>query len=769
MRHQQRHLYSILVLVSYTAIYLLLNDITLGVLTSSYLAGSRGDPAIYLWATEHTIHSLNTFHLNLYDSNIFYPYGKALAYSDNYILPALISYIALQLTNALPLAMNIPLILAAVLNGFFTYQLSLKCTRSLKAAYLAGLCFMLLPYFTFHAGHPQLQYAFFFPAIVLAVLTYCEKRTLLSATAIGLCVFLSFLCAVYYSLYCYLLVCVLFLTYFILRPKSLDFRFFTTLFIANIPWLILTFIAAQPYLEVRSAFGPQHISLAKNYSATLLSYLSAPTRNYAWGGLTSGFTHYESYLFPGSLILILCAFEVVRYLRKASKAPTSRLDFLFRLLLPILFSLLLVTELILFPGFFLTRLHLRWAVALPFWILLLIAFYALMRAQKDTANPTSPQLNSRDKELALFFVLLIFLFSSLGIIGTHSDKVWHPELYYHLYHYLPGFNAMRATSRIGLIADLLLIILASSGIAYFDYRFRKSHRIFAHGGYACILFLSLFELQTAHAKRTGEPHIPQIYEYLHSMEDKSPAISLPFHSPLKDSLLYTRSQTDYMRWHQLDEERNIVNGFSGKMPAYHQHLGVQLEHFPDKRSLNSLSQIVGLKYIVVSKKYWHSDARRMRLKKLIKPYTDQLNFLHHEVDGTLLELKPKFYLTEAPHPELLLPADTKHPRTLRFLLTATDKQPSTQTQPSRPQSLEISVTTGAIFDDSFFGLRTKLVQYSKEQIAVNINSKKHFELHIPPSRNAVKAHRIPFDISGIPARYELTLSDIELLDEKSAS
>ena len=289
-------------------------------INSEFWGGDRMDGGLYVYLTRHNIDHALTLPSSGFSLPILYPYGSALAYSDNYLLPSFVAKIYLLLTANFLLSYNLMLLTAIVLNGYVTFRTGLTLGISRLSSWWAGFAFMSLPFLTMHIMHGQLQWALFLPMAVLCSYEFCKTRSGRAAAGIGLSVVGAFLSSVYIALFAALLSLTILLSYALLEWRSIKSLDIARLIAWNSPSLALLAVLVRPYIAVSKAFGFRPMVELRRLSLSPLSYFSAPPENYLWGTLTSGLSHFEGHLFPGLLVLTLALLSLVSAVRRCGDA-----------------------------------------------------------------------------------------------------------------------------------------------------------------------------------------------------------------------------------------------------------------------------------------------------------------------------------------------------------------------------------------------------------------------------------------------------------------
>lgn len=643
-------------------------------LDEGFLGGIRSDPAAYIYYFIHNINRVITWPSAGYDGNYFYPFGNSLSFSDNFILPALIGKLIYLVFGNYSLAYNTVMVLAPVTSGYLTFCLLRYISGKFFPSFVGGFAFMCLPFIYGHLGHPQLQFSFGIPAIIFASLVFAEKRTLLSATAMGFIIFIQFFSTVYYSLISYLLAALVLFGYSLMRFKTISRRDIFVLIGMNIPWMVLILFAVKPYLAVRDAFDPWSIDLVTHFSATIKSYAAMSTKHKVWGFLNWPFAPNGSFLSVG---LIVTTF----FLLQAAKTG---------LLIPLLsaFSLLILGE-------FVTDHTLKsYFVSSTLWIFLIIIMIKMYSVRSEGKK----DLSIKEYSLLFLFVFTFFFFASFGIIS----KSTHAELYYYLYSYLPGYNGLRAAYRFGIVAGFMMILLFSLNLSRLRFTFA-----------ALVLAGVALEFKTRPYMPSVDTAKPKIYKKLDEIQTKGAVVSLPFGSPF-NGLDYSRRHTAYMLW-TLESGRPMVSGWSSKLPAYYQFKGRFIDKFPSQISLNTLGQLVGVRYVLLNRQFI-ADFNVKRFLEELSVAGDQVKILHKTRRGSfLIEINPEVRLHELNTKELYLPPANKR----RLTFDIRSDSPST------------------------------ITMYTPEPNKIEINGDyKTVTLEIPKSKHLIRPHKLKFEIGN---------------------
>jgi hypothetical protein len=162
---------------------------TLPVWPSEYgrsLPGDSGDALLNLWILEWAGHHLFSGWEELWNTSIFWPHDRTLAYSESMLPVAAVHRVLSALLGSGVLAFNVIYVAAWTLSGWITYLLAKRLSRSTAGALVAGLVYTVATPRLAHYGHFQLAMGFLVPLVLLLVLRFFEAPSLGRGAALGL-------------------------------------------------------------------------------------------------------------------------------------------------------------------------------------------------------------------------------------------------------------------------------------------------------------------------------------------------------------------------------------------------------------------------------------------------------------------------------------------------------------------------------------------------------------------------------------------------------
>jgi hypothetical protein len=267
------------------------------------------DPDVHtmIWTLAWDVHALVGQPLAVFDANIFHPYARTLAFSENLIGSAPVAAPVLWITGNPVLAMNAVALVSCVLCGVGVFVLGRRLGLSPAAAVLAGVIFAFSPARFLRFPQIHLTTIQWIPFALACLIAYLDR-----GRARDLRLFLAFftLQALTSGHGAVFLVCAvaLLLVYRLGTGTPLALR--QRLRDAGVPGVLLLIPAAllvPPYLSVQRELGLRR-SLV-NWETAPASFLASPTHVHAWlldhaiGPSINASA--SAFLFPGYLPVLL--------------------------------------------------------------------------------------------------------------------------------------------------------------------------------------------------------------------------------------------------------------------------------------------------------------------------------------------------------------------------------------------------------------------------------------------------------------------------------
>jgi hypothetical protein len=161
-------------LASYVALTFLLTY-PLALRPGTTIVGSDADTDLFMWTLAWDTHAFTHQPLAIFDANIYHPYPRTLAYSENLIGSALLAAPVLWLTENPVLALNAVSLASVLLCGLGAHLLGRRLGMSHSGAFICGLVFAFAPSRLFRISQLHLTAAQWIPFALAALHAYLEK------------------------------------------------------------------------------------------------------------------------------------------------------------------------------------------------------------------------------------------------------------------------------------------------------------------------------------------------------------------------------------------------------------------------------------------------------------------------------------------------------------------------------------------------------------------------------------------------------------------
>ena len=621
--------------ICFFAIACILRFAVLPVIDSAFLGGVQGDAGLYVWLIKSNLRDL--FRLEWFSTTAFYPYLLSLGWSDNYILPALLVAPLLAIGISLPFAYNLLHIGALAMGGLAVFVLLTHLTNFPRHAFFAGVAFMALGVFTAHLGHPQLQWAFFLPLLLVGVSRMIHERSFASGALTGLFFSAALGTTAYYAVFGAVLCGAFILAVFLLRPsRLLDLRYVRSI-LGGVVGLLPAIPLLVPYFKVKGVFGGREIYEAHYFSASPISYFSASSFSwlYSW---TSSLSHAEAQLFPG-LLLLIAPFLALR--RLWDVPPLRRL---------LTCCAGLIVTLLIVSLFAKSSPGLRVLMALFSWGALVSFSAVVFRLGRLEESRGFHVMTNRGLIAVFSWVLLLFFLISLGPLGNPEKGHLALGVYQLFYWVFPGFDAVRAIGRAGIVTSLMMVLLYALYLTHYV----RNTRVFI-----LLSAIIVFENIPRHFPIEKLTDKPKILSQLEAIPDsRDAAVVLPLATQFDEYRRvsrwseYANLNIEAMLW-GFDSGRFFVNGYSGQRSKVMRELPYSLSGFPDDRAMRALARIGGLRYVVVrGAKYPNFD--KEAFNTALRANSKHIRVLAVQDSDYLLEFSPMSALKDGV--EVLVPS-----------------------------------------------------------------------------------------------------------------
>jgi hypothetical protein len=606
---------------------------------SARILGDPGDPLLNTWILGWNIdHFIDGELTGLFHGNIFYPHTNTLAYSEHLLGPSLVGTPLMAFTGNPILTYNVLFLSGLAFSAFAMYLLAFHLVGDRIPAFVAGLVFGFFPFHFAHIGHIQLQMAFGLPLSLLFLHRYFESRKGHFLALFGSLVILQFLSCGYYGMF--LLVCVVVVT-----AGEICFRRIRLSQVA-VDALVLAFAGCLllplflPYLTVKKEMGfVRTLSENISFSATLTSYLAAPSKNVVWGLITQRFVRPEAELFFGAVPLSLAfigllggtglfslfgTWRPLSVFRKTMLWGVGAASLIYLMASVTLFLTAVGTHFSLFGhDVRLATLHKPLALFIlggVVWLLL----HAARDVESDRKFPAWPSYAA---------LLALGFFLSLGPeMKIPMTSMYIPGPYRLLHAYVPGFDGLRVPARAVIISALSLSIFAAIGARHVLSRMTITRRnILSLALLACITLEFLHVPVQTTAIEVGEK-VPEVYKWLQDQERNAVVLELPM--PENNASLWKEARYMYF---SLYHKKKLINGYSGYFPPDYMKLMSAMSEFPSSRSITLLGNS-GADYVIVHGEVLEPGKRKAVLSQF-EGFSDKFVFVRDFGTDTVYQIR----------------------------------------------------------------------------------------------------------------------------------
>ncbi len=539
---------SLLILGLYLALSVFMTRPLLWRITSHVPGWVWGDNAEYLWKLWWTKLALIDRSVSLFHApHIFYPSGFSLVNGE--LTPA-------QTLPALPLALafgpvvayNAITFISFVLTGFATYLLVTMLSRDRWAGVLAGVVFAFIPFrYQQFGNHLPLMGTQWMPLAFLFAERTLRTRRRRDAALLGLFFALNVLSSWYYAAIVGLILGI----YVLWRARPwrghiADRKLLACALVSVLTILVLVGPLGVPYLQARAQGNlTQPLSEADQWSASITDYFVPNPLHPLWG----------------------------RYIRHYL-VPTNELWRAFEFTLFWGFG----TSLLALYGWNRDRRPLTRALGLVMLIAVILSMGLTLHLHGRPVRLSVP-VDVASKFNGVMTILTRQV-SPLHVpydLGTQG-KVAIPLPAMLLYLFVPPFNGIRVWSRFGVVADLMVTVLAGLGLA----AWRREQAVvgaFRQARLGSFFFVSLafFEFVTVPFGMV-QPGPRPVDGWLADQPEFFAIIQLPYEVALSGMQLY------YSQYHG----KPIASGYGTFFPEAFTTHEEDLRSFPSDRSLDVL-------------------------------------------------------------------------------------------------------------------------------------------------------------------------------------
>ncbi|HYP18777.1 MAG TPA: hypothetical protein VEY08_01785, partial [Chloroflexia bacterium] len=287
----------------------------------------KGDPLYSVWAMAWQAHALATQPLDLFNSNIMYPFRGTLTFDELSFAQAVLSAPFYFVLGNPVLSHNLILFLSFVLSGWATWLLVRELTGSSWAGVVAGAAFAFCFYRINHLPHITLDNTQWMPLVLLAAYKLLWTREWGWALALGGFFTLQALSGHYLAFYTAMLLGLFVVYYGVAQRRVFSLSFLLKAGAGLAGSLVFILPIAIPYVRDQGQFEfSRSIFEAERFSNTLASFLAVFKGSPAYRTLLAPFADpgpwaIERAAFPGFFVLGLAVAGFVMAMRRGVVVP----------------------------------------------------------------------------------------------------------------------------------------------------------------------------------------------------------------------------------------------------------------------------------------------------------------------------------------------------------------------------------------------------------------------------------------------------------------
>ena len=276
------------------------------------------DPIFYAWNLNHNLQSATHGLGDLLDTNIFYPQGNTLAFSDTLYAQTLMTAPFLYLTKNPVLVENLYILITFPLSAIAMFLLSYYITKHIWASALSGLFFAFCYPRLAQIGHLPMISSQWTPLFILFFLKYLKSGLWKHLVGTFVLYLLNITSSIYFGVLLAPIAAVAVMLHLTSAPGK---RIAKTLALWCFPFAVVLFIALYPYVRLKAEYPDIKRSLEDTgrLSASLADYMTIlPTSMIARLGIYRMDIN-EKPLYPTIALLTLALLGILLGWKKQKK------------------------------------------------------------------------------------------------------------------------------------------------------------------------------------------------------------------------------------------------------------------------------------------------------------------------------------------------------------------------------------------------------------------------------------------------------------------
>ncbi len=561
----------------------------------AYMGG--WDIQLALWIMNWQLsHLVSGDFAELFTGNIFYPLDHSVLFSINMLSTVILNAPLFWITGNPELSFNASIQLSYILCAVGMFILARRFQLDVASAFAASLIFAFSEFRLYFTSHITLLTMQWMPFTFLFVHKYFEEGKKTALYWASLFYVLQITASAHYAIF-FTIILLAFVATLSFQQNPLSWsQFLKDAAGPVVVTLVVGGMCYFPYWRVTQNFGfSRSFHNQFRYGADLETYLSA-AHSYFLGPLTARFGHMEGYTSPRFTAIFLTAAALFLY-----RTKVHRLLFIRKLDVALIATALLT--------FSIWKTQTTWVPlvvsSLPsaekwgshVWQVIILTPVFWLAAIRLSLTEIVRSLFSGLKKQKLFFLYFIIAFFafliSLGpVIKVNGEGLALNPVTTFLFFVFPGFDSIRAISRISGLVPLGLAITSGIGLMLIGQKIKETYlkNLFY------LFFIGLLLIEIFPAKGISPPYkkaepASDEYLWLRDQPGRDPVLEWPIRYPFDTEAVYVERS----RIHN----KPLVNGFGSYRWRGHKKLS-KIKNLSEREALLSLYAF-GVRYLLIHK------------------------------------------------------------------------------------------------------------------------------------------------------------------------
>jgi hypothetical protein len=555
------------------------------------------DLQLALWILNWQLSHLSSGNFaELFTGNMFFPLEHSVVFSINMLSTVLLNVPLFWITGDPEISFYASIQFSSILCAVGMFILARRLKLDIACAIVASLIFAFSEFRLYVSGHLTLLTMQWMPFTFLFIHKYFDegKKAHLYWAALFFC--LQITASAHYAIF-FSIIVLAFVGILCFQQKIWSWQKF---FSDGVGPVVMTLIVGgtcyYPYWKITQNFGfSRSIRNQLSYGADLENYLSA-AHSYFLGPLTARFGHMEGHASPRFIALFLTATALIIFRTQVRRLSYIRKLDVF-LILMVLISLAfwktqatwisLLVKTFPFTEIFTPRV---WQLI----ILTPVSWLAIIRlGLTEMVRSIFSGLRGQNLFFLYFAIAFLAFLISLGpAIKINGFEFALNPVTTFLFFSFPGFDSIRAISRISGLVPLGLAITAGLGLMLIGQQCQKTYlKNLLYALFIGLLLMEIYPAKGFDPPYKKDPPSRDEYVWLKDQTGQGPVLEWPIHIPFDGEAVYVARS--------MIHNKPLINGFGSYQWNGHKKLS-QMKNLSRQETLLSLYAF-GVRYLLVHK------------------------------------------------------------------------------------------------------------------------------------------------------------------------